>query len=213
MARGVAEHSDYRTDRFGRLLRTLRPMYAIAFGTPAQAHEAAHRVNALHERVRGTGYRATDPALLAWVLATLIDSALVVHRRFVTPLNAAEEQHYHEDMLRAGALLSVPGDALPSDVPGFRRYLDSMVATLEVTDEARSLAAALFKPLPASGPLMPLTRELTAGLLPPRLRREYGLGWGPARAATLEVAGSASRRVLPLLPPVLRRPPAFLMPA
>lgn len=213
VARGVAEHSDYRADRLGRLLRTLRPMYAIVFGTPAQAHDAARRVNALHERVRGVDYRATDPLLLAWVLATLIDSALVVHRRFLGPLGSAEEQRYYDDMLRAGALLRVPADALPVDVPGFRRYLDDMVASLEVTDEARALTSTLFKPLPASGPLMPLTRELTAGLLPPRLRREYGLSWGPTRAATLEVASAVSRRVLPLAPRPLRRPPSFLMPA
>jgi uncharacterized protein (DUF2236 family) len=213
IARGVAEHSGYRSDRLGRLLRTLRPMYAIAFGTPEQAHDAARRVNLVHERVRGPSYNAADPDLLGWVLATLIDSALVTYRRFVGPLSPYEEQRYYEDMRAVGALLQMPGDALPLDLPVFHTYVEEMVSTLAVAEEARSLARELFEPLPGSGPLLLFTRELTAGLLPPRLRRQYGLSWGPAREAALEVAAMTSRTLLPFLPPSLRRPPWFLMPA
>ena len=212
VAAAVAEHSDYRSNRLRRLLDTLRPMYAIAFGTPTQAYEAAQRVNALHGRVRGATYRATDPELLAWVLATLIDSALVVHSRFLRPLGPDEAERYYRDMLRVGTLLRIPDGAMPSDVPGFHRYFGRMADSLAISDEARLLARALFEPLPGSGPLMPLTRELTAGLLPPRLRHEYGFGWGPTREALLDVTASVSRRVLPLVPTSLRRPPSFLLP-
>lgn len=34
----------------------------------------------------GTPYAADDPELLLWVLFTLVDSALVVYRRYVGPL-------------------------------------------------------------------------------------------------------------------------------
>jgi uncharacterized protein (DUF2236 family) len=212
VARGVAEHSDYRFDRLGRLLRTLRPMYAIAFGTPQQGRAAAERVNALHEEVRGDGYRATDPELLAWVLATLIDSSLLVHDRFVRPLQAEEAEQYYRDMLRVGELLRVPPGALPAGLDGFRDDLDSMVAALEVSDVARAIAHQLFQPLPGSGPLLPLAREVTAGLLPRRLRRQYGFQWGPVRAALLETTSATSRGLLPLVPPKLRQPPWFVMP-
>lgn len=212
VARGVAEHSDYRRDRIGRLLRTLRPVYAIAFGTPAQGREAAARVNAVHELVRGEGYRAKDPALLAWVLATLIDSALLVHDRFVRRLSEEETQHYYEDMLQLGALFATPRHALPGDVPGFRQYVEEMVGGLVVTEEARTIADQLFEPLAGTGPLLPFAREVTAGLLPPSLRRQYGMRWDPARAALLDVAASISRGLVPLLPQQLRWPPWFLMP-
>src|SRR5205823_3258127 len=64
VAAGVAEHSRYRSDRLGSLLGTLRPMFAITFGTAAQAEAAAASIRVTHEGVRGAGYRASDPALL-----------------------------------------------------------------------------------------------------------------------------------------------------
>ncbi|MBM4443638.1 MAG: DUF2236 domain-containing protein, partial [Candidatus Rokubacteria bacterium] len=96
VAAAVARHSRYRADPLARLLRTLRPTLAIVFGTPA---EAAARINAVHTRVAGPGYRATDPALLAWVLATLIDTALLMHDRFVRPLPAPVRARYYDEML------------------------------------------------------------------------------------------------------------------
>ncbi len=215
VARGVAEHSDFRTDPVGRLLRTLRPMYAMAFGTPAQAARAAAAIRGVHEGVRGRGYRAGDPALLAWVMATLIDTALLVHHRFVSPLPLAVQRDYYQDMRRIGEVLEMPGDALPADLEGFHDYVLATTASLRVSREARLIARDLFAPSPAAPwltPAMPLVREATSGLLPPLLRDEYGLTWGPARAATLSVAADLSRRVVPHLPRALRAPPRLLPP-
>lgn len=212
VAAGVAAHSRYRRDRTARLLGTLRPMYALAFGTPAQVVAAAAGVRAAHERVAGPGYRASDPALLAWVLATLIDSALVVHERALGPLPAALADRYYAQMCALGGLLGMPRDALPADRAGFARYMDATVAALNVGPQARAIAVELFAPLSGSGPLLPLARELTAGLLPPRVRRAYGLRWDSPRAALLEAACVLSRHALPLLPARLRRPPALLLP-
>lgn len=212
VARAVSEHSSYRRDRWGRLLRTVRPMYAIAFGTPEQARAAAAGVNRLHEAVSGPGYSASDPALLAWVLATLIDTSLLMHERFVGPLPPAEAHAYYEDMRLVGQLLGVPRHALPDGLAAFRGYVDGTVANLEVTDEARTIARELFAPLPGAGPAMLLMRQLTAGLLPPRLRRAYGLRWDGGQRAALEVGGRLSRAGCRLVPPSMRLPPAFVMP-
>jgi len=212
VAAGVAAHSRCRRDRVARLLRTLRPMYAFAFGTPEQVAAAAAGVRAVHARVVGPSYRAGDSALLAWVLATLIDSALVVHERALGPLLAVLADRYCAQMCALGGLLGMLRDALPADRAGFARYMDAAFATLEVGPDARAIAAELFAPLPGSGPLGPLARELTAGLRPPRIRVAYCLRWDPPRAALLDVVCALARRSLPLLPPRLRRPPAFLLP-
>jgi uncharacterized protein (DUF2236 family) len=37
VAAGVVEHSDYRTDLWHRLVRTLRALYLIAYGTKQEA--------------------------------------------------------------------------------------------------------------------------------------------------------------------------------
>jgi uncharacterized protein (DUF2236 family) len=49
---------------------------------------------------------------------------------------------------------------------------------------------------------------VTAEMLPPRLRSEYGLAWDPARAALVTLSREWTRRVaMPLLPARLRTVP------
>lgn len=217
VARGVTEHSGYREDRVARLLGTLRPMYAIAYGTPEEARQAALGVRGAHRHVAGAGYSADDAELMRWVLATLIDTALVMHRRFVGPFGKGQNAltAYYEEMCALGEMIGLACAAMPRDLIAFRSYVEEMVATVEVTSEARQIARELFAPLPEApwlSPAMPLARELTAGLLPRRLREAYGLPWGPRRARALHVAGRVSRGVLPRLPARLVAPPGLVMP-
>ena len=214
VAAGVAEHSDFQSAGPARLLRTLRASYAIVFGSAHERSEAVARVNAIHQSVRGHGYRATDPALLLWVHATLVDSALLTHCTFVAPLSDGEQARYYDEMTAVAALLGVAVDQQPPDIDAFRAYVRAMVESLEVSATARELAQALFRaPQAGPAPLLLLARELTAGLLPPRLRTKYGLAWDAPRAAALATAAAVSRRALPLLPRRVRRPPALLLPA
>ncbi|MCI0778154.1 MAG: DUF2236 domain-containing protein [Chloroflexi bacterium] len=212
VAAGVAEHSSFRSDPVQRLLRTLRPTLAIAFGTRAQAERAVALINATHRKVTGPGYSATDPALLLWVLATLIDTALLMHERFVRPLSSAELEAYYEDMVLAGGLLGIPSERMPAGMSAFKTYMEDMVSSLEVSETGRQLATELFHPGSALAPAMGLLRVLTSGLLPTTLRAQFGLPWSPIREASLQVAEKLSRRVVPLLPALLRAPPPFLLP-
>jgi uncharacterized protein (DUF2236 family) len=213
VARGVAEHSNFRADRRRRLLGTLRPMFAISFGTREQALAAAASVNRMHARVTGASYRASDSDLLVWVLATLIDTSLFMYERFVGPPSHEEASAYYEDMCRLGSLLSVPDGAMPPDLDGFRDYVEAMLASLNVSEDARAICDALFGgPLPIR-PLMSGVRLLTAGLLPETLREQFGLSWGPNYERLLQAAQATSRLALPRLPQRLRAPPWFLMPA
>ena len=213
VARGVAEHSSFQRQRWQRLLRTLRPTFAIAFGTREQALAAAAGVNRLHESVTGAGYAATDPELLRWVLATLIDTTLDSYQRFVRPLRPGQPDAYYDDMLCFGELLGVRRQTMPADLGSFHHYVAETVESLEITDEARELSRQIFRVTPGPWAVMWPLRELTAGLLPPRLREQFGLDWGPRRESALRALGCASRAVVPLLPGSVRRPPWFLMPS
>ena len=67
--RGVAEHSGYRGDMWGRLARTSRFLAVTTFGHAEDAQRAVDVVRAIHERVTGTmpdgtPYAASDPHLL-----------------------------------------------------------------------------------------------------------------------------------------------------
>jgi uncharacterized protein (DUF2236 family) len=212
VAAGVAEHSDYRRDPWGRLLRTLRLTTAVAFADPAGSERAAARIRARHARVTGTapdgtGYDARDPALLLWVWATLLDSSLLLHRLCVGPLADGELEAYHREQVRFAGAFGVPEEAVPATPAAFAAYWGRMLAgELRITDAARDVARHTLRP-PAPAPLRPAFAayaQLTAGLLPPSVRAGYGLEWGPRRARALAAASAVSRRALPLVPGPLR---------
>lgn len=212
VAKGVAEHSNFRADRINRLLRTLRPMLSIVFGTKEQALSAATGVNRIHEDVTGAGYAARDPDLLLWVLATLIDTSVVMHELFVRHLGADERATYYDDMCHVGALLGIPADVMPTNIDALQAYVAHLNETLVVSNEAKEITEALFESNPLTWPIMRSVRLLTAGLLPRPLRVQFGLEWGPKRQVALEALCRTSRTVGPRLPAGLRAPPWFLMP-
>ena len=202
VAAAVDEHSDFRQDAFGRLRRTLEVTTTMVFGTEAEGREAAAAVAAVHRRVTGDGYRADDPELLLWVHATLVDTALRIHRRFLRPLPAGDAALYYAQSMRLAEALGVPLDRQPPDLAAFAAYVRRMVGSLEVSPQARTVARAVLHPRvsPVVAPLAELARQVTVGLLPPPLRRQYGLSWDPGREAALQAAGLAARSILPRLP-------------
>jgi uncharacterized protein (DUF2236 family) len=215
VAAGVSEHSDFRSRPVGRLLRTLGLTLSLSFGTRSQVLDAARIINRTHERVRGAGYEATDPRLLLWVHATLIDGVFVTHEAFVRPLTDGEREAYYEEAQVVGSLLGIPAGAYPKGLRGFDEYLQGMLSLrtgaseLDVDDRARELAAAvLHPPAPLGLTFLPVP-AVTAGLLPAGLREAYGLRWGRRERAAYRAMRTAVRRSLPVLPGRLRylRPP------
>jgi uncharacterized protein (DUF2236 family) len=210
VAAGVADHSDFRRDAFGRLANTLDLTLTVSFGDEHQRRNAVARVTATHRRVTGRRdagpYRALDPELLLWVHATLVDSALATYARFVGSIGPVARDRYHEEMKRQAVAFGVPQDRLPGSFEDFRGYVDGMVATLEVTDDARELSHGVLHPaMPA--PLRPVAevmRFLTIGLLPEPIRAGYGLAWGPVRERVLAALATVIRSGVVLLPEVWR---------
>jgi uncharacterized protein (DUF2236 family) len=215
VAAGVAEHSDFRDRPLGRLLRTLELTLALTFGTREEALAAARQINLVHQRVRGSGYRASDPRLLLWVHATLIDSALTTYGAFVRPLAADEREAYYQEAKLVGGLLGLGSSRYPATLADFQEYVDGMLAgpELQVDTRARELARAVLRPplrrVPAAA-FLPL-EAITVGLLPPRLRLDYGLRWGGARRLGYGAVRAGLPRALRLVPRRLRQlPPARL---
>src|SRR5487761_1975866 len=97
---GVAAHSEFRADPWGRLVRTARYIGTVTYGTTAEAHRAAARVRGLHRTVNGIDpvsnrpYSASDPELLTWVHVTEVDSFLTTARRGGLALTDAEADRY-----------------------------------------------------------------------------------------------------------------------
>ncbi len=208
VAVGVDEHSDFRTQPIRRLRRTIRVTMAIIFGDRETALAAARSVNQVHAKVRGQEYRALDPDLLLWVHATLTDSALVTYETFVRRLPAHEREDFYQESKLIGELLGIPRDRFPSTLTEFDAYVDQMMSTgpVRVGLIALELAPQVLRPkvrlLP--GPVMVPFEVVTAGLMPPALRAQYGLAWGARQQRAFRLAVRALPRVVAITPPVLR---------
>jgi uncharacterized protein (DUF2236 family) len=217
VAAGVGEHSNFRSDPFGRLQRTLDAMRTIAYGDRAAALAAGRSVERAHGRVRGvlaadagryragTAYSGRDPDLVRWVWATLVDTAIQVYEIFVEPLSDAARESYYAEQCGIGRLLGVPAADVPKGHAAFRAWFDACVAGEElcVTPLSREIAAAVLAP-PAGLADGGRVQLITAALLPERLRDDFGLKYGAEERARfdellgsvrrLRAAGSESRR-------------------
>lgn len=217
VAAGVEQHSNYDTDPWGRLYRTLDLTTKITFGVPDTADRAAGQLRAAHRRVHGTradgvAYDARDPDLLLWVWATLVDSALLVYTRYVRPLKIADVHRYYGEQQRFAVACGVPEGHWPDTYSDFMDYFHATVEdVLHPTEDSRRIVDAVMHPkvpLPAR-PAIELLNLATTGLMPPVLRERLGLTWGPNRERLLVASTAAIRRTLPLLPSLLRElPPA-----
>jgi uncharacterized protein (DUF2236 family) len=204
VAAGVVEHSDFHRDLWLRLVRTLRALYLIVYGTKAEAEKAGAIVRAVHAHVQGvtreplgrfpagTPYSATTPELMLWVHATLVQASLSAYQRFAQRLTPPEEESYYGQMALVARLFGTPATVIPSTLSEFREYFRAEVedGELDVTPPAREIASVILDaPLPAPMRLLaPAHRLATAALLPAKLRNAYGLRWSPLHEFALPVA-------------------------
>jgi uncharacterized protein (DUF2236 family) len=197
VAQGVADHSRFRDDPFGRAIRTFHAVHAMVFGTREEALRTAAALRAVHAKVRGRlaedvsmtsgpDYEANDPQLLFWVYATLVDSSLCAYQTFLPPLSADEQEQFYQESKTFARLMGIEPQFMPSHLSDFRRWLDEAIAgdTLAPTAASREVATALLKGSSYFVLLRPLNYVLAAGMLPPRLRERFELRWSvPVRAA------------------------------
>lgn len=154
---GVAAHSDYRNDPWGRLQRTADFVASTTFGDVDQAAAAMARVRAVHQRVTGVArdgrpYSANDPHLLRWVHVAEADSFLAAHGAYgATKLDQAGRDEYVADMAVIAAGLGVPDP--PTTEQALRDELRAFRPELQSTPEAREAARYLLlsPPLPLAG--------------------------------------------------------------
>jgi uncharacterized protein (DUF2236 family) len=183
---GVAQHSDYKNDPWGRLQRTADFLATTTFGPTEAAEQAIATVTAIHDRVTGTtadgvDYRANDPHLLAWVHVAEVDSFLRAHDRYgESPLEGADRDRY---VAESGSIATRLGaDPVPTTEQGVADLLNDFRSELRATPEAKEAARYLLidPPLPASSkPAYGLIAAAGASLLPLWARKELRIPWLP----------------------------------
>jgi uncharacterized protein (DUF2236 family) len=211
---GANQTAMYDRNPWKRLQRTLILTYTLTFGTKAEAHAAADRINEVHTRIHGidpvTGrrYDALDPELLLYVHACLVDSALLFERLTVGALDDDGRQRFHEEQMLAAELCLVPRESIPKTWRGLSAWLADVEdrGDLTVTEGARRVLDLFLDP-PEEAEWRPVLRgvsRLAVGTLPPLVREMYGVPAGPLRRAALRATFPAIRALRPLLPPRYR---------
>lgn len=201
---GVAQHSDYRNDPWGRLQRTTDFLASTTFGPIEEAQRAVDRVNKVHERVTGVAsdgreYSARDPHLLEWVHVAEVDSFLTAHQMFgEKPLTDEECDEYVADMAVIARKFGVIDP--PITRAGLTNRLRSYIPELRSTPESRDGAKYLLvtPPLDArSRAAYGLLAAATVSTLPLWSRPLLRLPWFPLTERTaLRGLGQAVTRVV-----------------
>ncbi len=213
---GVAGHSGYKSDPWGRLQRTSHFLATTTFGTVEDAEAAIGHVRGIHDRVRGRddagrAYRASDPNLLGWVHVAEAHSFLTAHQRYaVEPLTDVEADTYvAQSALVAERLGAVD---VATTVAELAEALAAYRPELEATPAAREAARFLLlqPPVPlmarpgygliASGgvSLLPrwARRELRLPVTGPSMAAAGALGWVGTGTVRWAMAGVAEERQL-----------------
>ena len=185
---GVAQHSTWKQDPFGRLAATSGYLLTTTYGDTASALAAAAWVRKVHVHVRGvdpgTGlpYSAEDPVLLLWVHAAMVDSIVTVAQRYGRILDAAEADRYVAEMVRFAEIVGVPRDDVPATVASLREYIES-VELRQAAPAALDAIGFVLDPPELDDELRDLWRDLgqvAVGTLPEWAREMYGFAKPPA---------------------------------
>lgn len=199
---GVAGHSGYRGDPWGRLARTSTFLATTTFATVDDAQAMVDRVRAVHERVRGKApdgrpYRASDPHLLTWVHVAEADSFLTAHQRYgERRLTPAEADEYVAQSARVARALGA--QVVPETVADLVDCLESYRPELEAGPQALDAARFLLYEPPLARPARVPYRMLAAGavaLLPGWARQELHIDSWFSRALGGPAGGAAVRAV------------------
>lgn len=240
VAQGVVDHSHFEADALGRGQRTFDVVNAIAFGSTEEALTAARRMRRRHNPVvgrldTGQAYDARDPALLMWVAATLIDSAIWTYDGLVAPLSEGLREQLYAEQRRWFWAYGLDPETTPRTYRDFRHYMTHMLRgpTLHATPAARAVMGALIAQEPSAflatvlaispGVLLrlldrdPVRRfslkvlmTWAGALAPERLREGFGLEWGIEEKAIWAATLRGVRAIVPTLPPSARYHPAYL---
>jgi uncharacterized protein (DUF2236 family) len=180
---GVDQHSDFRTDPTGRLVRTARFVTTTTFGSTQAAQEVIEVVRRIHTQVRGTApdgrpYRADDPELLTWVHTAEVFSFLRGYQAFAARrhrLTPAECDTYLAQVAPVAEALGARD--VPRSLAEATRYLAGMRPQLHATPAALDVVRFLraFGRTGRERVVVGVLMNAAVGLLPGWARTELGI--------------------------------------
>ncbi|MFF9815026.1 oxygenase MpaB family protein [Streptomyces sp. NPDC014006] len=191
----LIDSSTFVAHPWRRLRNTLLSLQRMFGADDHTRQREAARLNRLHARLNGAdarnrSYDALDPAVRAWVVATLFESAVTMYRMSGQPLSQEATERLYAEFQAFLAALGDDSGHLPPSLHEFWSYYDRVVEEeLENTEPVRIILYNLFDHLPAP-PLLhglpavwaagravagPVIGAITVASLPEPFRRRAGL--------------------------------------
>jgi uncharacterized protein (DUF2236 family) len=221
---GVDQHSNWRDDPADRFASTSAYVLTTTYGDKAAALAAAARVRKIHERVRGTDpvtglpYQASDPALLIWVHAALVDSGLAAADRYGSPLSDADKDRYVAEMTAVAEIIGVPPASFadggaPASVAELDAYFAAVRPALATSKSTADTATYLLGMADVEPDLADVWTVLSAAAvatLPDWARAMYQFGDGGPERDSAPPDREEVRQVLGVLDVVYLGEPGVL---
>ena len=220
IAAGARQTSFYQRDPWKRLIRTLSLQNSVTFGTKEEADESAHRINKLHEVIKGedevTGgiYDALNHEQLLWVHACLQLSSIYFYEKTVKTLTDDEKNRYHSENQLSAELVLVNTKEMPKTHDELKKWvIDKSRETdyLLLTDVAKDVKDIIAGgPVPAHiKPIWPFISFTAFHTLPIEFKKIYGIETTTIKKYILSFNLYFLKISRPFLPPFFRLiPPA-----
>ncbi len=215
IAAGARQTSFYQRDPWKRLIRTLSLQNSVTFGTKQEADESAHRINKLHEVIKGedeiTGgfYDALDHEQLLWVHACLQISSIYFYEKTVKKLTDDEKNQYHLENMKSADLVLVDIEKMPKTHDGLKEWVikksrekDYLLYT-DVAKDVQDIIAG--GPVPKHiKPIWPFIAFTAFNTLPKEFKSLYGIKDTKLKKIILEFNLKFLKYSRPFLPPFFR---------
>ena len=220
IAAGARQTSFYQRDPWKRLIRTLSLQNSVTFGSKNEADESAHRINKLHEVIKGndevTGdvYDALDHEQLLWVHACLQISSIYFYEKTVKKLSVEEKNKYHEENMVAAGLVLIDINEMPQTHEELKEWVVNKSKTenyLIYTDVAKDVQEIIAGgPVPRHiKPIWPFISFTAFNTLPKEFKELYGVNESKIKDVILKFNLNFLKFTRPFLPPFFRLiPPA-----
>ena len=220
IAAGARQTSFYQRDPWKRLIRTLSLQNSVTFGSKNEADESAHRINKLHEVIKGndevTGdvYDALDHEQLLWVHACLQISSIYFYEKTVKKLTDEQKNMYHKENMVSADLVLINVDEMPQTHEELKQWVVRKSQTkdyLIITDVAKDVQDIIAGgPVPRHiKPIWPFIAFTAFNTLPKEFKELYGVSESKIKNLILSFNLNFLKFTRPFLPPFFRLiPPA-----
>jgi len=215
IAAGARQTSFYQRDPWKRLIRTLSLQNSVTFGTKTEADESAHRINKLHEVIKGEDvvtkkiYDALDHEQLLWVHACLQISSIYFYEKTVKKLSESEKNQYHKENILAAKLVLIDENNMPQSHDELKQWVidksreEGYLIFTDVAKDVQDIIAG--GPVPKHiKPIWPFIAFTAFHTLPPEFKNLYNVKESKAINFLLSFNLLLLKYTRPLLPPFFR---------